>query len=49
MVEAANNALLAVNAVRTTFGELLRYIVMMLLMSCYMKSRLLLENGGKDG
>ena len=38
MVEATNNALLAVNAVRTTFGELLRYIGMMLLMLCYMKS-----------
>ena len=38
MVEATNNALLAVKAVRTTFGELLRYIGMMLLMSCYMKS-----------
>jgi hypothetical protein len=38
IVEATNNALLAVNAVRTTFGELLRYIGMMLLMSCYMKS-----------
>ena len=36
MVEAMNNALLAENAVRTTFGELLRYIGMMLLMSCYM-------------
>jgi hypothetical protein len=38
MVEATNNALLAVNGVRTTFGELLRYIGMMMLMSCYMKS-----------
>jgi len=38
IVEATNNALLMVNAVRTSFGELLRYIRMMLLMSCYMKS-----------
>jgi hypothetical protein len=38
IVEATNNALLAVNAVRTTYGELLRYIGMMILMSCYMKS-----------
>jgi len=38
IVEATNNALLAVNAARTSFGELLRYIGMMLLMSCYMKS-----------
>ncbi len=37
MVKATNNALLAVNAVQTTFGELMRYIGMMLLMSCYMK------------
>ena len=29
--------LLAVNLVRTTFGELLRYIGMMLFMLCYMK------------
>ena len=36
MVEATNK--LAVNGVRTTFGELLRYIGMMMLMSCYMKS-----------
>jgi hypothetical protein len=37
MVEATNKALLAVNGVRTTFGELLRYIGMMMLMSCYIK------------
>jgi hypothetical protein len=38
IVEATSNALLTVNAVRTTLGELLRYIGVMLLMSCYMKS-----------
>ena len=38
IVEATNSALLAVNAAQTTYGELLRYIGMMLLMSCYMKS-----------
>ena len=38
IVEATNNALLTVNAVWTTYGELLRYIGMMLLMSSYMKS-----------
>ncbi len=37
IVEATSNALLAANAVQTTLGELLRYIGMMLLMSCYMK------------
>ncbi len=37
IVEATSNALLMANAVRTTLGELLRYIGMMLLMSCYMK------------
>ncbi len=35
-VKATSNALLMVNAVWTTLGELLRYIGMMLLMSCYM-------------
>jgi hypothetical protein len=38
IVNATSNALLAVNAVRITFGEILRYIRMMLLMSCYAKS-----------
>ena len=38
IVEATNNTLLTVNAVWTTYGELLRYIGMMLLMSSYMKS-----------
>ncbi len=38
IVEATSNALLMVNAVWTTLGELFRYIGMMLLMSCYMKS-----------
>ena len=38
IVKATNNALLTVNAVQTTYGELLRYIGMMLLMSCYMRS-----------
>jgi hypothetical protein len=38
IVEATNNVLLAVNVVRTTYGELLRYLGIMLLMSCYMKS-----------
>jgi hypothetical protein len=38
IVKATINVLLMVNAVRTTLGELLRYIGMMLLMSCYMKS-----------
>jgi hypothetical protein len=37
-VEATNNTLLTVNAVKTSFGELLRYIGMMLLMLCYIKS-----------
>ncbi len=37
IVEATSNALLTANAVRTTLGELFRYIGMMLLMSCYMK------------
>ncbi len=36
-VKATSNVLLIVNAVRITLGELLRYIGMMLLMSCYMK------------
>ncbi len=38
IVKATSKVLLTVNAVRTTLGELLRYIGMMLLMSCYMKS-----------
>jgi hypothetical protein len=38
IAEATSNVLLTVNAVRTTLGELLHYIGMMLLMSCYMKS-----------
>ena len=37
IVEATTNALLVKKVVRTSFGELLRYIGMMLLMSCYMK------------
>ena len=37
IVEATIRALLAENAVRTTYKELLRYIRMMLLISCYMK------------
>jgi hypothetical protein len=37
IVKATSNVLLTVNAVRTTLGELLRYIRMMLLMLCYMK------------
>jgi hypothetical protein len=37
IIEATSNALLVVNAVRTTFGELLQYIGMMMLMLCYMK------------
>jgi hypothetical protein len=40
IINAMSNALLVVNAVRITFGELLRYIMMILLMSlCYAKSR----------
>ena len=38
IVEATNNVLLTVNVVQTTYRELLRYIGMLLLMSCYMKS-----------
>ncbi len=38
IVEATSNGLLTANAVQTTLGELFRYIGMMLLMSCYMKS-----------
>ena len=38
VVNETSNALLAVNAVQITFGGLLRYIGMMLLMSCYAKS-----------
>jgi hypothetical protein len=37
IIEATSNALLMANAMQTTLGELLRYIGMMLLMSCYMK------------
>jgi hypothetical protein len=37
IVVATSNTLLTVNAVQTTLRELLRYIGMMLLMSCYMK------------
>ncbi len=37
IVEATSNMLLTANVVQTTLGELLRYIRMMLLMSCYMK------------
>jgi hypothetical protein len=37
IVKATSNALLTVNAVRTTLGELLHYIRIMLLMLCYMK------------
>ena len=37
IVNATSNKMLAANAVRTTFGELLRYIGTMLLISCYTK------------
>jgi hypothetical protein len=39
IVAATSNVLVAENMVRLTFGELLRYIGMMLLMSCYTKSQ----------
>ena len=35
IVEATNNMLLVINAVWTTYRELLQYIGMILLMSCY--------------
>jgi hypothetical protein len=37
MVEATSRVLMSDNLVRTTIGEMLRYIGMWLLMSCYMK------------
>ena len=38
VVAATNNALLAADNARTTLGEMMRYIGMWLLMSCYLKS-----------
>jgi hypothetical protein len=38
IVQATNNALLAADNARTTVGEMLRYIGMWMLMSCYLKS-----------
>ena len=38
IVAAMNNALLAADNARTTLGEMLRYVEMWLLMSCYLKS-----------
>ena len=38
IVEGTSNALIGVDSVRTTIGEMLCYIGMGLLMSCYMKS-----------
>ena len=37
VTEATNNALLAADNARTTLGEMLRYVGMWLLMSCYLK------------
>ena len=38
IIEAMSNVLVGVNSVRTTIGEMLRYVGMWMLMSCYMKS-----------
>jgi hypothetical protein len=38
IVEGTSSALVGVNSARTTIGEMLRYVGMWLLMSCYMKS-----------
>jgi len=38
IVEATNNALVATNSARTSLGEMLRYVGMWMLMSCFVKS-----------
>jgi hypothetical protein len=38
IVEGTSNALIGVNSARMTIGEIVRYVGMWLLMSCYMKS-----------
>ena len=37
IVEGTSNVLLRVDSARTSIGEMLRYVGMWLLMSCYMK------------
>ena len=38
IVKGTSNAVVGVDSVRTTIGEMLRYVGMWLLMSCYMRS-----------